>query len=490
MDLKHKIPFYKRLFIYMMSLFILFLICFLGFQYNREKSYKIEQLDGNLQLFNLHIADLLKDKHYNYRDLDSIISCFSATYPEVNLREARISIIDTSGWVIYDSNNKFGSLQFSNHANRPEVVRALANGYGRSIRRISESTSEEYFYSATFINGIIIRSALEYTLSLNEILSADNKFLWFMLILAIIFSGTTYFITRRLGHNIHKLKEFAYKAEMCEPVTNIGNFPNDELGDISNHIVRLYTTIRQTKEALENEHLIVIEQAKDKIRLKKQLTQNINNELKTPVSSIQGYLEILINNPELSQEQKESFVQKCYTQSNRLTSLLCDISTVTRMEEGSDKIEKYNIDLINIIHNVYDDSDKDLNSHNIKVEFIMPQRLSIFGNPSLLYSIFKNLLDNAIAYSGCNIIYLNVKHESTTKIAIEFSDNGIGVSPEHLPHIFERFYRVDNGRSRKIGGTGLGLSIVKNAVLLHGGNIIAKNQDNGGLQFIFTLEIA
>ena len=105
------------------------------------------------------------------------------------------------------------------------------------------------------------------------------------------------------------------------------------------------------------------------------------------------------------------------------------------------------------------------------------------GNPTLLMSIFNNLIDNAVAYSGGTKISIKAVSCTDDTIVLSFSDNGIGVPPEHLPRLFERFYRIDKGRSRAAGGTGLGLSIVKNAVLHHGGNITAENNASGGLQF-------
>ena len=110
------------------------------------------------------------------------------------------------------------------------------------------------------------------------------------------------------------------------------------------------------------------------------------------------------------------------------------------------------------------------------------------GNPALLGSIFHNLAENASAYSGGTDIFISLAENTPECYTIVFADNGTGVGEEHLPHLFERFYRIDKGRSRKMGGTGLGLSIVKHAVMAHGGSVSVRNRAEGGLEFRFSLD--
>ncbi|MCP9612089.1 sensor histidine kinase [Coprobacter tertius] len=232
-----------------------------------------------------------------------------------------------------------------------------------------------------------------------------------------------------------------------------------------------------------------ITQQEEESRLKKQLTQNIAHELKTPVSSIQGYMETIISNPSLSNEKRVIFLERCYAQTIRLTGLLQDISILNRIDESNDLFDMESIDLGLIINEVINDTIVQLEEKHMRVEISVPENAIINGNHSLLYSIFRNLTDNTIAYAGENTqVSINCYLQDANYYYFSFSDNGPGVSEEHLNRLFERFYRVDKGRSRKLGGTGLGLAIVKNAVIFHKGEILAKNKLDGGLEFLFTLK--
>lgn len=224
-------------------------------------------------------------------------------------------------------------------------------------------------------------------------------------------------------------------------------------------------------------------------RLKRQLTQNISHELKTPVSSIMGYMESIINNPGLDEERKNFFIERSFQQAQRLTALLQDISMLNKIDEAKDIFEKEPVDMVQTVKDVLEDVHLQLEEKGITVENRLSGKMIVNGNRSLLYSIFRNLTDNAIAYAGKDIrLRLECYREDADYYYMSFSDNGVGVNEEHLTRMFERFYRVDKGRSRKAGGTGLGLAIVKNAVLFHGGNISAKNIPSGGLNFIFSLK--
>jgi len=224
--------------------------------------------------------------------------------------------------------------------------------------------------------------------------------------------------------------------------------------------------------------------------LKRQLTQNISHELKTPVSTIQGYMETLINNPGITADKQNFFIERSYAQAQRLALLLQDISLLNKMDDDSSGklFSKEPLNVNEIIQNVADDISLQLENKNIALQLQLDKNIEIEGNQSLLYSIFRNLMDNTIVYAGENIsVHIGCYREDEEFYYFSFHDTGTGVPEAHLNRLFERFYRIDQGRSRKIGGTGLGLSIVKNAVLAHNGTITAKCGAEGGLEFLFSL---
>lgn len=232
-----------------------------------------------------------------------------------------------------------------------------------------------------------------------------------------------------------------------------------------------------------------ISRQEEESRMKRQLTQNVAHELKTPVSSIQGYLETIISNPELTNDKRQFFLERCYSQSTRLTGLLRDISVLNRLDEASEMFDLAEVNITKLLGEIEKECSKDIEEKKITSELILPGDPVIYGNYSLLYSIFRNLYDNAIAYAGEGIqITVNCYKEDPKFYYFSFSDNGIGVAEDHINRIFERFYRVDKGRSRKVGGTGLGLSIVKNGVNFHKGQITAKSSPGKGMTFFFTLK--
>lgn len=422
-----KISFHKQLFLQLIIFSWTIVLCFIGFQYQREKEYKSEFLNAQLQQYNRHLLNTVEEG-LPYED-------YIATHDKP-FDELRISIIALSGAVVYDNTISLDSLD--NHRSRPEVANALAKGEGYNISRQSASDGREYFYSATRGERVIVRTAIPYSNTLRELLEADWTFLMVMISISFAMSVLAYFTTRKLGKDIERVNR--YEAEQ------------------------------------------------EKNRIKRQLTNNINHELKTPVASIQVCLETLLSGISLSEEKRQELIGRCYTHNERLRHLLNDVSLITRIEDGGAIISKEPVLINEIIKEIAEDLEIMPEEEWLTLHADFSNEVIVNGNPSLIGSIFRNLTENAIAYSEGKNIYISLLENNETVCRIRFEDDGKGVRREQLPHLFERFYRIDKGRSRQKGGTGLGLAIVKHAVQFHGGNITVTNRPGGGLRFDFTLK--
>ena len=347
------------------------------------------------------------------------------------LAGVRVTIIDSKGHVRMDTEQQPAAM--GNHLQRKEVQQALKEGYGFDISRTSQTNGERYFYSATYFPEaeLIVRTAIPYPSDHDKLLIPGTHYVWVSLVIFALLAVVLYQYSQRFGRLVDN-------------------------------------TIDEKR---------------------KQVTHNTAHELKTPASSIQGYLETLIANPDLPAEQRQYFLERCYSQSTRMNALLKDISTLNRLDEkGKHTAHFENLDLAQLIRETVNDCLLRAQEKHITIQTSIPASIPMQGDSELLYSVFRNLLDNAIAYSGGSVV--NITSETSRKagmLGFCVSDDGVGVGEEHLPYLCERFYRVDKGRSRNQGGTGLGLAIVKNAILLHGGSITCSSTTPHGLTIHFTL---
>lgn len=422
-----KLSFHKRLFLQLIAFSWAIVICFIAFQYIREKEYKSEHLSAQLQQYNRHLIYAIEEGI----PYEEYISSYEKPF-----KDLRITLITLSGAVIYDNVISIDSL--SNHNNRPEIIEAKKKGSGYHIGRQSTSDGKEYFYSATKGERIIVRTAIPYSNTLKDLLAADWTFILIMIIITLSMSFIAFFTTRKLGKDIEKVNH--YEAEQ------------------------------------------------EKNRIKRQLTNNINHELKTPVASIQVCLETLLSGISLNEEKRQELIERCYIHNERLRNLLNDVSLITRIEDGNTIISKEPIVINEIIKEVGEELEIMPENERLILHTNFTQKVTIEGNLSLIGSIFRNLTENAIRYSEGKNIYISLIENNDAKCLIRFEDDGKGVKEEELPHLFERFYRVDKGRSRQMGGTGLGLAIVKHSVQFHGGTIKVSNRPQGGLRFDFSLK--
>ncbi|MGC9375769.1 MAG: ATP-binding protein [Bacteroidales bacterium] len=583
-----KFSFQRRLFIYFFSVFLSFTIIILVFQYLREKKYRVDQLNSNLEMITEIIHKYIESNNLYSSQLQKIDSLLRIT-PQPDLR---ITIIDKNGSVFYD-NFVTDVKQMENHINRPEVQGAIQNNFGTSIRK-SSTTGQEYYYYTHFYNDYFIRTAAIYNIEIKTFLQAEHLFLLFIALIFLVTWFIFNILTRKLGESITRLKDFVIRVRKDEPLLEENyQFPDDELGIISNEIFTIYKQLVSTKNSLAIEkeklfnHLYVLNEGvaffsnqkkktltnshfikylnlisddlitsaedfftieefnpishfinqqidKDKNpkqgnlpriehlinksgkyfkvqciifhdksfeiiitditkleknkRIKQQMTSNIAHELKTPITSIQGFLETIISDPDIDNETQRYFIKRANAQVTRLTDLIHDITILNKIEETGDYFAFNAINIKKIVEEIVDEYYSLIKENKIKVKINVDPTITVYGNESLILSIFRNLMGNSLNYAGKNsTIEIKVYNQDKNYYYFSFSDNGIGIPDEHLSRIFERFYRIDSGRSRKLGGTGLGLAIVKNAVALHKGEITVKNKQGGGVEFLFSL---
>jgi len=213
---------------------------------------------------------------------------------------------------------------------------------------------------------------------------------------------------------------------------------------------------------------------------------NVTHELRTPLTAIKGFVETL--EEELDKE-KQNYLRIIKRNTDRLSHIVEDLLSLEELEEKGIRLEREEVNLKELAENVLKIFEQEARGRGLSLRLIADERLPLIQADSFrLEQMFVNLLDNALKYTekGGVTIVLRAKE---SEVAVEVQDTGIGISEEHLPRIFERFYTVDKARSRRLGGTGLGLSIVKHIVLLHGGKIQVKSELGLGTTFNVTLPV-
>lgn len=536
--------FITRFFLPVVALLSLLTATFLYYHNEKEKSVAIMHQQEAMRNINESVYDLVRirgDKEFN----DSCALYLQRYVSNYDKRGLRVTIIGASnGEVLFDSSLP-DSLTAANHGRRPEVLKALHEGYGYDVRRLSSLLNEEYFYVATYIPefSFVVRSSQPYEYALRTERTDDLLFLVaagviIVIVLLIIYriialAGGAEFATQQLLLHLRTAKEgvaifdskrrlvfanplFSEYADLISPMhlarveeilqqpefarirrfIESGGYLNNvretmlaEKVEVSGRVFELRCVLFRDKgfEISIND----VTAAEEQSRMKRQLTQNIAHEFKTPVCSIQGYLETIMQNypGNLTDEQLMHFLSRCHSQSNRLNALVQDISQLNEMSGAVQRVNREQVNLSQLVANLLQEVNEKMAALDMSVENTLPPTLMINADPSMLYSIFRNLMDNAMAYAGNgSVVRIACIRSDEQFHYFTFSDNGAGVPDEHLQRIFERFYRVDKGRSRKLGGTGLGLAIVKNAVVLHGGTIYARKATGGGLEFVFKLQ--
>lgn len=486
--MKHQLSYQWRLFLPLATILCIVFGLIIYYQYKREADYRAQIFGSELEMIDNRILNAY-DEDVNLRTFLNFIQKF---FKGSVFEGVRVS-------VYFD-----GQLQYSLGTPIPIDNDGLTlRGYGLdnsptegSERKIiaghtvgSDEDGNRYLFSKTKSSDgrVTVRTAMPYSDNVHDAIDVDTT-VWLVIIGCLLTTLlVTYYFTSILSRNVVLLKDFAYRATTGGRFSGEDKFPRNELGEISREIIKLYRERLKAMELIKKERKIAINAIEGKVKITRQLTNNINHEIKTPVGIIRGYLESIIADPEMDTATRNRFLDRMLMNVERLTDLLNDVSTMTRLENGADMIAVEKIDMHDLVYQIESDLPANNLSGNLEFSFDIPFECNVSGNYNLIQGMICGLIRNAALHSGGTEIGLRMISENKRFYVFSFYDNGNGVSSEHIPHLFERFYRVDTGRSRKMGGTGLGLPIVKSTIISLGGTISVHNRSTGGLEFIFTL---
>lgn len=480
MGLKIRINYQWQLFIPLSVTLCIVFGLIVWYQYKRESDYRAEIYCQQLDLVNRSVM-----KAYDTdRNLRPFISFINSYFDESRFRGVRVTVYSDDGIQLYSL-----GVPMPFDVKDLNIEKTFSTG-GESQRVQSLSPDGNRYLSSRMRssdNQIVAVTAFPIDNAVEDAISIDST-VWLVIAACLLVTlVVTYYFTRRLARNVVLLKDFAYRAATGGRFTGLDKFPKNELGDISREIITLYRERGNAIDQIKKERKVAIHALMEKVRVTRQMTNNINHEIKTPVGIIRGYLESILGDPDMDAETRNTFLERMLTNIERLSTRLNDISTMTRLENGKDKIAVTKVDMYDLVFQIDCDIEVNRLAGDLEFTYDLPMDCCVAGNPGLLQGMICGLIRNAAMYSGGTRIGFKLISQNDRFYVFSFYDDGNGVAEEHIPHLFERFYRVDTGRSRKQGGTGLGLPIVKSTVTTMGGTISVHNRATGGLEFIFSL---
>ncbi len=401
----------------------------------------------------------------------------------------RLTLIDDKGTVHFESDLPYNQLAtIENHLHRPEVQQAIKEGIGTSTRH-SATVDSVMLYLAKKLSAIlpqhtgysdvkILRVSVPLTQVQEIMRDIQSKITITSIIVLAFILGLAYLASKRFAKPI---KMMAVSAEQIHSGNLKSRIPKQTTSEFN----QLADTLNSMVDKLEDD----IEKLKKLECVRSEFLGNVSHELRTPIFTIQGMLETLLEGAIDDKTVNRDFVERALKNINRLNVLLSDLIEISRIESGDMKLSFRYFDLQEFLTQIVSEMQESANRGNITLDFKpQPIKNEIYGDRDRLKQVIVNLIDNAIKYNKPNgritISYENV--DSGLRIIV--SDSGVGIAPEHLPRIFERFYRVDKERSREAGGTGLGLAIVKHIIEAHGSRVEVQSAVGKGSEFSFILK--
>lgn len=477
MALRKQISYQWQLFIPLVTTLWIFIFSVAIWQYTREKEYRKNEIDSQLDL----VTNRILAAYDNDVDPTQFVDFVCRYYRDNPLYDLlRVSVY------------KDGELtrSWGEPIGVTDGERAIGHGFAIPTDEDPVESDRHYFYYKSMWSDdhkVAVYTALPFDTDIIGASMPSNAIFLTMIIVGIIMTAIAYVSTRYFGKNIRNLRSIANQAANDPEFIPQMNIPHDELGDITRQIIFIYNERLRAMERQRKEHAVAMHAIEEKALAKRQMSNNINHELRTPIGVIKGYLDTILENPDMDESSRTHFLKKASEHVDRLVNLIADVSAITRLEEGAGVISTEEINYHDLVFTIANDLEESKTMGDMTLSFDIPLDCSVEGNFNLLSNMILNLCKNSAAYSKGTRCELVLTDSDSDFHYFEFRDDGTGVSEEHLPHLFDRFYRIDSGRSRKAGGTGLGLPIVQNTILAHGGKIEVFNGKLGGLAFRFSI---
>ncbi|RPI02396.1 MAG: sensor histidine kinase, partial [Calditrichaeota bacterium] len=465
-----KISLRQKIILLVLSLLLMVTVAASFFSLREIIGFFESRIHDEMRMELAEISYLLEQKSFDFSRAEDYQ--FFCDYTRIS--RYRLTLIDSIGQVFFDSELLQDSLiNLPNHLDRPEIQMAAKKGFGQ-YTRMSTTLNQTMFYAAQKRDGFPGNPSVSFirlALPREEMLQIRNTLRWkitaggglALFLIAIIST----IMANRLTLPIHRLVQVAEEIKQGNTQARFDDTRGDEISELAELLNQMLNKLQ--------EDLVRLKQLE---RMRSQFLGNVSHELRTPIFSVQGYLETLMQSPISDPKKQQKFIQNAYRQAVRLNNLLTDLIDISRIESGEMKMTFERFSVYDWLRRIVIDMEETASKNDVNLELVNEpeNHLYILGDRERLTQVIQNLVTNAIKYNVPNGRVEVGYTESKNRIDIFVADTGRGIAKEHLPRIFERFYRVDKERSRQVGGTGLGLAIVKHIIEAHGSKVFVHSE--------------
>lgn len=448
------------------------------------ESHFLQRLTRELSNQSIQISHLIRSGSF---PLTENQSWYSELQDYARVSNLRLTLIADNGTVLFESDLPVSKLHsFDNELMRPEVQEALKHGIGSESRFNDAMKLDMLYFARKLDDALALPSGkvrfVRVAVPLTELHAMTEEIRWkiglaVIVIIAFVI-GLSLFVSHRISRQIRQIAAVAREIHLGRIHKRIEVKGEDEIGQLA-------TVLNEVFDKLNAD----IAQLKKLERVRSEFLGNVSHELRTPIFALQGYLETLLNGALNDPKVNRDFLEKAYKNATRLNALLSDLIEISRIEFGEMKMSFRYIGLNEYLRSIVGEMRPTAQQKGIdlKVNLQTTESVQVYADKDRMKQVLFNLIDNAIKYTepGGTVSIGAVETDGGVKISV--TDTGCGISSEHLPRIFERFYRVDRDRSREMGGTGLGLAIVKHIVEAHGSKVEVESEVGKGSTFSFAL---